>query len=183
VAAFLRSQGADTVWEESGSAQEESNLRGRFGSEERMVEIWPHGSNTGFNDLAWGKCDIAMSSKPIGTETTTQLSPLGDMRSTRNEHVIGLDGIAIIVSPSNPLRGLGQAGFRQGMRKQRRPGHRFPFPSRQRRTGQKGQGGSGPRRPLRRQRAQAVADSLQKGYGIKATGEKPPYRGMDGVRC
>ncbi len=109
--AYLMAAGADSVAEEAGSTAEERYLRARFGSREKLVEIWSYGSNTGFNDLAWGKCDIGMSSKPIDNETVRRLSALGDMRSPRNEHVIGLDGIAIIVHPGNPIAKLDEAAL------------------------------------------------------------------------
>lgn len=105
-AAWLKRLGADSVRIEPGATPEERLVVGRFGRQpalEKSVEIWSYGSNTGFNDLGWGKCDIAMSSKPVDAQTQQRLSFLGDMRSPYNEHVIGLDGIAVIVHPSNPV--------------------------------------------------------------------------------
>jgi phosphate transport system substrate-binding protein len=101
--AWFRSRGADSVWEVPGANPEESSVHARLGGRERVAEIASHGSNTGFNDLAWGKCDIALSSKPIDAEAAQRLAALGDMRAPECEHVIGLDGIALIVHPGNPL--------------------------------------------------------------------------------
>ncbi len=103
---WFSAQGVDTVFEQAGSTAEESYVRARKGTREEAIEIWSYGSNTGFNDLAWGKCDIGMSSKPIDNETAKRLAALGDMHSPLNEHIIGLDGIAIIVNAANPLRRL-----------------------------------------------------------------------------
>lgn len=100
---WLRSLGALEIRHEPGPTLEERLVVGRIGGAEQAVEVWSYGSNTGFNDLAWGKCDIAMSSKPVDNQTLQRLAALGNMRSPLNEHVIGLDGIAIIVHPSNPV--------------------------------------------------------------------------------
>ncbi len=105
--AWLIRTGADTVWRDSGAGPKEIFVRGRFGRRVRAVEIWFYGSNTAFNDLAWGKCDIGMSSKPIDAQNHQRLAHLGDMRSPRNEHVIGLDGIVMAVHPWNPLEQIG----------------------------------------------------------------------------
>lgn len=107
--AWFAARGADSVWDEPSGNAEEATVHARLGGRERVAEIWSHGSNTGFNDLAWGKCDIALSSKPIDAETAQRLAALGDMRAAECEHVIGLDGIALIVNPRNPLASLSVA--------------------------------------------------------------------------
>lgn len=60
------------------------------------VELHSHGSSTGFTDLLAGRADLAMSSRPI---TDEERQRLGEVR----EIVIALDGLAIIVRPSNAL--------------------------------------------------------------------------------
>ncbi len=65
-----------------------------------------HGSGTAFKDLAAGTNDAGMSSRPIKPEESAQLARLGDMQSVNCEHVIGLDGLAIIVNRSNPIPSL-----------------------------------------------------------------------------
>jgi phosphate transport system substrate-binding protein len=68
------------------------------------VEIQAHDSTTAFQDLAAGTCDIGNASRKIKDKEAGQLSSLGDMTSISNEHVIGLDGIAILVNKSNALK-------------------------------------------------------------------------------
>ncbi len=104
--AYLQHLGADTVIQEKGATAEEIYVRGRFPQGEKTFEIWSYGSNTGFDDLAWGKCDVGMSSKPIDNQNVQRLAALGNMRAAENEHIIGLDGIAILVNPGNPLLDL-----------------------------------------------------------------------------
>lgn len=71
-----------------------------------IIEIEAHGSTTAFTDLAQGKCDVGMASRKIKPEEAAALSGLGDMTSPASEHVLGLDGIAVIVSPANPIQSL-----------------------------------------------------------------------------
>jgi phosphate transport system substrate-binding protein len=75
---------------------------------EKWVEIFSHGSKTGFEDLGSGSADIGMSSDQIDEQQAADLKPrLGDLRSPEGEHVIALDGIAIIVNPANRVTRLG----------------------------------------------------------------------------
>lgn len=72
-------------------------------NKEYIIKINAHGSSTAFNDLETGKADIGMSSRRIKNDEVVRLSHLGDMRSFTNEHIVGLDGLAIIVNPQNPI--------------------------------------------------------------------------------
>lgn len=67
------------------------------------VQLHSHGSSTGFADLEGRRADLAMSSRPI---TEAERQRLGDVR----EIVIALDGLAVIVHPSN---GLAQIELRE----------------------------------------------------------------------
>lgn len=70
------------------------------------VEIHAHGSSTSFQDLNNDRADIGMSSRPIKNRELKQLAKLGQMNSVESEYVIGLDGIAVIVHPDNPVQRL-----------------------------------------------------------------------------
>jgi phosphate transport system substrate-binding protein len=78
-----------------------------------VVEIAAHGSTTGFRALAEGQADIAMSSRPIKGKELEQLKGLGRMNGPRSEFVVGLDGIAVIVHPENPLSRLDKGQLQQ----------------------------------------------------------------------
>jgi len=52
--------------------------------------------------MAESACDIGMASRRIKSDEAAKLEPLGDMTSAGNEHILGLDGIAVIVNASNP---------------------------------------------------------------------------------
>ena len=73
----------------------------------RQIELHAHGSGTAFTGLAQGKADIGMASRPVKTAEAESLLPVvGDLRLPGSEHVIALDGLAVVVHPSNPVSRL-----------------------------------------------------------------------------
>lgn len=71
------------------------------------IDLHAHGSATAFAALEKSEAQIGMSSRVIKEEERTRLSTaLGDLSQPGSEHVLGLDGIAVIVNPSNPVRAL-----------------------------------------------------------------------------
>ena len=104
---YLEQQGATDVRRIPGKL-DETVVQGVLAgdSSPKSIEIEAHGSWTAFTDLAQGKCDVGMASRKIKPEEAAALSSLGDMTSPASEHVLGLDGIAVIVSPANPIQSL-----------------------------------------------------------------------------
>ncbi len=84
-------------------AEDEVVVEGNVPGEKEPVaiSIAAHGSGTAFEGLAAGTTDIGMASRRIKTEEKLKLAALGDMTSPAAEHVLGLDGIAVIVSRGN----------------------------------------------------------------------------------
>ncbi len=70
------------------------------------ITIAAHGSATAFTALAENSCDIGMASRKIKSDEAAKLKSLGDMSSVLNEHILGLDGIAVIVNAANPANQL-----------------------------------------------------------------------------
>lgn len=105
---FLKQQGAKDVKTVTGSNAEEVTVEGILpgDSSPKAIEIQSHGSATAFTDLQGGKCDIGLSSRGIKPDETRNLSTIGDMTSPANEHVLALDGIAIIINKDNPVQSL-----------------------------------------------------------------------------
>ena len=105
--AFLKKMGADSVKVDTIVPKTEINVEGTFPSKDliQVIEIRAHGSKTGFQGLKSGACDIAMSSTTITTEQAAELAslaPNGGMTGVASEHVVGLDGVAIVVNVANP---------------------------------------------------------------------------------
>ena len=76
------------------------------------VVIEAKGSSTGFRGLLEGTADLGMSSRRIKQKEIASLASLGEMTSLESEHVIALDGIAVIVHPDNPISTLNKSQIR-----------------------------------------------------------------------
>jgi phosphate transport system substrate-binding protein len=107
---FLKQQGATGMHIVTGKTVDESEVEATFPGESspKRVEIFAHGSATAFADLQTDKCDIGMASRQIKADEAKScgIAGLGDMYSPASEHVLGLDGIAVIVNHANPLNAL-----------------------------------------------------------------------------
>ncbi len=105
---FFRSQGATDVRILPGASPQEKIVQGVLPGDgfPSTITIAAHGSATAFTALADKSCDIGMASRRIKPDEEAKLSSLGDMTSAGNEHILGLDGIAVIVNASNPLAEL-----------------------------------------------------------------------------
>jgi phosphate transport system substrate-binding protein len=108
VEAFLKSRGATDVHTVAGARPQEKIVLGTLPGDKfpSSIQIAAHGSATAFTSLAENSCDIGMSSRRIKPEEATKLSSLGNMFGPASEHVLGLDGIAVIVNASNPAKEL-----------------------------------------------------------------------------
>ena len=92
---------------------ERSSLQAKSPTGDKLlVEIEAKGSSTGFRALKNGQADLGMSSRRIKKQEIETLSSLGSMTSLESEHVIALDGIAVIVHPDNPINMLKKAEIR-----------------------------------------------------------------------
>ncbi len=70
------------------------------------IDIHSQGSSTGFSALHKRSANLAAASRPIKDHEVNLLSSLGDMRSRLAEHVLAIDGLAIIVHSNNPIKTL-----------------------------------------------------------------------------
>jgi phosphate transport system substrate-binding protein len=106
-AGFLNQRGFVRM-EETAPAPGEILVTGRRaeGREGASILIEMPGTAAGFEALAAGGADIAMAARPVDGAAMAALAPLGDMRAAASEHVVALDGIAVIVHPVNPVTRL-----------------------------------------------------------------------------
>jgi phosphate transport system substrate-binding protein len=112
--AYLKAQGATDVYTKNGSEPEVKIVLGDMPGSSRPVEIEiaAHGSATAFTSLADGSCEIGMASRSVKSDEVAKLAALGTMTEATNEHILGLDGIAIIANPHNPLSEISQDKLR-----------------------------------------------------------------------
>ncbi len=109
---FLLKNGSKSVTIDAGSKPNQRFVNGRGKSEPQSIEIYAPGSGFGFTDLGSGATDIAMSSRRVKGDEKRLLERLGDMESPGSEHVVGLDGVAVIVNQNNPITQLSIAQLR-----------------------------------------------------------------------
>lgn len=111
--AWLTQKGYTKITKQQTAAEEQlisaENARGEI----IRIELHAHGSSTSFRDLAAGKADLGMSSRPIKDKEITELAPLGDMGGASCEYVIALDGLSVIVNPQNPLASIKKSRLKQ----------------------------------------------------------------------
>jgi len=102
--AFLKDQGATDVRILPGANPLEKIVEGVLPGDRKAssITIAAHGSATAFTALAENSCDIGMASRKVKPDEAAKLTSLGIMSSVANEHILGLDGIAVIVNAANP---------------------------------------------------------------------------------
>lgn len=121
---ILRIAGSNTVGAKLGPACAAGFLKDKLGasdveiiqtgkenefsvvSDNHQINFEAHGSSTGFKALFYKKANIAMASRPIKSTEHEKLALLGDMRSSKAEHTIAIDGLAIIVNQNNTVNSL-----------------------------------------------------------------------------
>jgi phosphate transport system substrate-binding protein len=106
IEAYAKSRG-ERVRISNGESPDVSEVRviGNDGRNRAAIDLQARGSGTATPGLLSGKAVIGMSSRPLNEAELAQLAQqgFGDMRSAGSEHVAGLDGIIVIVSPGNPV--------------------------------------------------------------------------------
>jgi phosphate transport system substrate-binding protein len=85
----------------------EQVLHYSVGDQRYAIELKAHGSTTAFTALKDKTADIGMSSRRIKSSEVEQLfNTAGHLNKLGNEHIIGLDGLAVIVNQNNSVKRL-----------------------------------------------------------------------------
>jgi len=90
-----------------GTSYQIFEISGRIDGTRKVIQIVSNGSGKSFTALAAQKADLGMSSRPYNSSDPAELSYLPS--SNGNEHVIALDGIAVIVNSANRVSALSLA--------------------------------------------------------------------------
>ncbi|QRO01350.1 substrate-binding domain-containing protein [Archangium violaceum] len=110
VESFLRQKGASEISRVAGLQADQLYISAQVSGRPRpqLIRIDAQGSATAFTGLAARTCDLGMASRPVKDDEAEKLTAagLGDVRLPGGEHVLALDGIAVIVHPANPVREL-----------------------------------------------------------------------------
>lgn len=111
--AWMKGKGFSNVSRKPLGMDELQMVGTNAAGEQLIIEIKSHGSSTAFADLGNGATDIGMASRPIKANEVKSLSGLGKLDDVKSEYVLGLDGVAVIVNPSNALARLDKGTLRK----------------------------------------------------------------------
>ncbi len=104
---YLTEQGVSEFYWVENKNKVERSLQYIKDNKAYVIELHAHGSSTAFKDLKSGQADLGMASRRVKNSEINDLSgKLGDLSKVGNEHIIGLDGLAIIVNQNNPIKQL-----------------------------------------------------------------------------
>lgn len=107
VEGMLRETGASDIQVQLNQETREHRITAiSSGGDAIEVLLHAHGSGTAFSGLVEGTAQIGAASRPIRPNEAEALAQAGDMLSAEAEQVIGLDGLAVIVHPDNPVTAL-----------------------------------------------------------------------------
>lgn len=101
--AYLEAKGAQGVFIEPLATANEYRVKGRNGTRMVYIDILAHGSSTGFKGLRAKTAEIALSSRQIKAAEAKFFNIAGGMQASSSEHVVAIDGLAVVVNPDNPL--------------------------------------------------------------------------------
>jgi len=105
--AFFKEQGITKFHWQVGQSKVERTLQFIDGDSVKAVQLHAHGSGTAFKDMMSGAADVGMASRRIKErELTASKNALGDLSRVGSEHIIGLDGLAIIVNQNSPYKSM-----------------------------------------------------------------------------
>lgn len=91
---------------ESRPAPYELRLQLASAGGSKVVDVLAHGTSTGFAALRDGQCDLWMASRAVRPGEIEAARAIGRLYERGQEHVIALDGLAVIVHPTNSIRAL-----------------------------------------------------------------------------
>ncbi|MGC8120637.1 substrate-binding domain-containing protein [Marinobacter sp. VGCF2001] len=106
VTGYLEQQGNGSVRSQSTGTENEQILVTGTDRGPVSVLVAAHGSSTGFRALASGQAQVWASSRPVRSSEANQLNDIADLTALDSEHVIAIDGLAILVHPDNPIHSM-----------------------------------------------------------------------------
>ena len=107
VESYLMARGAINIKTQQGKLPVEKAVSAELNGRIEFIEIHAHGSSTAFADLLQGNAELGMSSRRITeAERESLQEKSGDLTEPGAEHIIGLDGLAIIIDSKNAITQL-----------------------------------------------------------------------------
>lgn len=107
VESYLMARGAVNIKTQQGKSPVEKAVSAELNGRIEFIEIHAHGSSTAFTDLLAGTAELGMASRRIkDAERESLQAKSGDLTEPGAEHIIGLDGLAIITDNKNTIAQL-----------------------------------------------------------------------------
>ncbi len=106
VEGFLAGQAGQPVTRRGTGEANEQILTGQRANTAVQALVAAHGSSTGSRALDAGAADIWASSRPAKPSEVDRMAGRADLRDLTSEHVIAIDGLAVLVNPGNPVNQL-----------------------------------------------------------------------------
>lgn len=106
VEGFLKIRGNDPVQTLGNDKLNEKLLIGSQEGTPLQILVAAHGSSTGFKALEAKSADIWASSRSVKPAEVQQMTERANLRGPESEHVIAIDGLAVLVHPSNRVNQL-----------------------------------------------------------------------------
>ncbi|WP_353348281.1 phosphate ABC transporter substrate-binding/OmpA family protein [Oceaniserpentilla sp. 4NH20-0058] len=108
VVSYLKAKGVENIRIQPTGRENEKWIKGDLLDLGKTVQvsIAAHGSSTGFKSLMNGDAHIWASSRPVKDKEVENAKWRSDLRSPDSEHVLGIDGLAIVVNPINTVSKL-----------------------------------------------------------------------------
>lgn len=103
---FLQQLTGSAVSARPTETANETILSATYNGKPMTVLVAAHGSSTGFTALADSRADIWAASRRVKSSESAAMASRAAMTSPASEHVIAIDGLAILVHPSNPVEQL-----------------------------------------------------------------------------
>jgi len=104
--AFLQQLSGTAVTTKGTGTANETVLSTLRDGEPLSVLVAAHGTSTGYAALAANKADIWAASRRVTDKEIAAMASRADLVSAASEHVIVIDGLAVLVHPSNPVNQL-----------------------------------------------------------------------------
>lgn len=106
VKGFLNSRGNEAIQTLGNGKHNEKLLIGSQNGAPLRVLVAAHGSSTGFKALKAKRADIWASSRPVKPTEVEQMAERANLEDLESEHVIAIDGLAVLVHSSNLINQL-----------------------------------------------------------------------------
>ncbi|PCM43038.1 substrate-binding domain-containing protein [Marinobacter sp. ANT_B65] len=106
VEGFLHHRGNNPVQTRGNGKENETIVTGHRSGEPFQILVASHGSSTGFTALAAGNADVWASSRAVKSTEVQKMLERADLKNPDSEHVIAIDGLAVLVHPSNRINQL-----------------------------------------------------------------------------